>query len=218
MPKNGFITPSGFKDLMTGGKAGEKYGATVAAYVEEIALGHFNIAEEEPQYIAKELQWGIDHEGIAEQAYQMQTFNSIQRISSDNWIQHKKYSFIGGHVDGGYVKNEHATRLKATGKKLVEIKCPYNPKNHYKNIKTAEQFKKQYKPQIQGYLWIAECDVLDAVSYDPRFKDINLDLYVFEVERDDAYISLLEERALEVWEMVQKEIQIIQELSERKPA
>lgn len=58
MPKQGYITPSGFKDMMTGGKGGEEFGLTALKYADEIALSTFGIVEEESPYNSKECQWG----------------------------------------------------------------------------------------------------------------------------------------------------------------
>jgi hypothetical protein len=199
MPKQGYLTPSGFKDMMTGGKGGEAYGLTALKYADNVALSTFGIVEEESPYISKELQWGLDYEGYAEQAYTARTFAEIQRIGKDNWIQHPTYAFIGGHVDGGLVGRDG----------LIEIKCPYNPQNHLENIRTAKQYGKLYKPQVQGYLWISGRKWLDFVSYDPRYENIGLELSITRVERDDAFIAELEARAVEFWQIVQNKCEEI---------
>jgi hypothetical protein len=193
MPKQGYITPSGFKDMMTGGKGGEAFGLTALKYADKVALSTFGIREEEPAYTTKEMQWGIDYEGYAEQAYSSATLSEIARIGANNWIQHPVFPFVGGHVDGGYVGSDG----------LIEIKCPYNPHNHLENLRTAKQYGALYKPQVQGYLWISGRKWLDFVSYDPRFEDIGLELSITRVERDDVFISELEARALAFWEIIQ---------------
>jgi hypothetical protein len=201
MPKQGYITPSGFKAMLTSGKGGEEFGLTALKYADEIALGTFGIEAEESGFTPSAIQWGLDNEGLAEQEYKRRFMCDIQPFAGGNWIQHKTLSFVGGHVDGGYVGKDG----------LIEIKCPYNPLNHLDNIRTGKQFDTLYKAQIQGYLWIADKKWIDCVSYDPRYP-VAIALHCVRVERDDAFIAELEAKAVKFWAIVQAKKQEIENL------
>lgn len=56
----------------------------------------------------------------------------------------------------------------------------------------AGGYPSEHKPQVQGNLWIAERSWWDFVSFCPDLVDERLRLYVFRVQRDEAYIRTLE--------------------------
>ena len=190
MNKQGKITPSRFADVMTQGRGkNEKWGKTAITYAYQVALERLGV--ELPEVFAYALNWGIENEMGAVEAYEKKTGRFI--IPCDT-IQHPDLYFVAGTPDG---------LIGEDG--IVEIKCPYNPVNHLANFKTGEQIE-QYKYQIQGYLWITGRKWCDFVSFDPRFP-AELQLSVHRVERDEVLIAELSQRVIEFNELV-KEVMI----------
>ena len=70
---------------------------------------------------------------------------------------------------------------------LIEIKCPF-PSTHARyiinNILPAE-----YRPQVQGQLWVTGRKWCDFISFDPRVKD--RPFWKIRVYRDEKYIKEL---------------------------
>lgn len=195
MPKSGYISPSQFKQIMTCDTKGNWPGKTAISLVDEIVIGLLGVESNEIQSDA--LDHGNAYETEAIEAYELFNFCSVQKQTDT--IYHPKYNFICGHVDG----------LVGT-EKVLEIKCPYNPINHYRNIKESAQLTKLYYPQTQGYLWITGRHKLDFVSYSPHFPE-RLQLHITTVERDEIFIQELEEKCLKFWGIVQTEFDKIRD-------
>ena len=70
---------------------------------------------------------------------------------------------------------------------IIEIKCPLSS-THVTNI-LNNRMPSEYKPQVQGLLWITGRQWCDFVSYDPRV--IARPMFVVRVERDAEYIANL---------------------------
>ena len=188
MNKQGKITPSGFADMMSRGRGkDEQFGKTALAYAQRVALERLGV--EVPEIFSAALSHGIENELEAITAYEQQTGTFVEPCEV---IQHPTVDYIAGTPDG----------LVGTDG-IIEVKCPYNPINHLANLKSGEQIK-QYKWQIQGYLWITGRKWCDFVSYDPRFPAEHK-LYIQRVERDEMMILELAERA-EKFEAIVKEI------------
>ena len=185
MNKQGKITPSGFSDMMTGGRNGQKFGATAHTYAQRIALERLGV--ELPEVNAWAMQHGNMYEPDAIALYEERTGLFVEPCGT---IDHPELVNVSGTPDG---------LIGQDG--IVEIKCPYNPVNHLANLRCGEQIA-EYKWQIQGYLWITGRKWCDFVSYDPRFPDA-LKLYVERVERDDMMVMELAERVREFEGIVQ---------------
>lgn len=71
---------------------------------------------------------------------------------------------------------------------VLEIKC-FNSANHYEALRTG-QLPAEYRPQVQGQLWITERRYSKAVMFDPDFPP-DAQLVILHVERDERYIDNL---------------------------
>ena len=109
-------------------------------------------------------------------------------------IYHPNYDFISCSPDG----------IKP--KKGIEIKSSIS---HSSFTKTAKQVAKnklpaQYKPQVQGCLWITGFDTWDFIAFfrdpDNRLDD---EIAIMTVEPDLKYHKHLEESCLKFWEAVE---------------
>ena len=70
---------------------------------------------------------------------------------------------------------------------LLEIKCPIIT-THLKYI-LRNTLPSNYKPQVQGQLWICERQWCDFVSYNPEY--MKKPIWITRVTRDEEYIKLL---------------------------
>ncbi len=177
MPKPGYFTPSKFKEAMTNGRGKDTPGQTAIDYAHEIAMQRLGVVA--PEVTAPALDWGNEYEDLAINTYQLDQLCEVERVIDP--LVHPDYYFVAGTPDG---------MIGTDG--LVEVKCPYNPKNHLLNIVDGAQIK-QYNPQMQGYMWITGANWCDFVSFDPRYPD-QLKIKIIRIERDQEYIDRLAER------------------------
>jgi hypothetical protein len=184
MPKPGYISASQFKKVMVRGKKGESFGLVAESYAEEIIMEMIGV--QLPSVFSKEMEWGEDHEWDAIDAYQQDQLVTVNR--DFDFLVHPVIESVGGTPDG---------LVGSDG--LIEVKCPYNPRWHFKNLVSNYQFDKdtgEYYEQIQGYMMITGRAWCDCVSFDPRWpKDFQLAIH--RVNRDDQFIAELEARLIE---------------------
>jgi hypothetical protein len=67
----------------------------------------------------------------------------------------------------------------------LEIKCPLLPTHISYSLDGPGD---DYRPQVQGQLWVAELEWIDFYSYHPQMEPVRL-----RTQRDDAYIKLIEQ-------------------------
>lgn len=167
--------------MMTTGK-GEPFGKTAKSLAAELA--GIWLGDEPSEMETFAMRWGIENEPLARMEYERLNFCTVPKpdfqIAPD-------LPFIGGTADG----------LVGTSG-LVEIKCPTTA-NHRKNILFGEQVL-EYMYQMHGYMWIYQREWCDFVSFDPRSTK---QIHVIRVNRDDAIIRQLRERAVLFRELVQ---------------
>ena len=164
-------------------KKDELFGKTAISYAEEVVQRLMGVQMD--QYVSYEMQWGIDHEPMAVEAYESAKVCSVTARNPQVRIRHPKYEFISGEPDG--LVGEHG---------LIEVKSP-NEANHFKNLLNGEQIA-QYIYQIQGYLWLTDRSWCDFVSFNPNYPE-KYQLSINRVMRDDDIILELEERCVMFW-------------------
>lgn len=126
------------------------------------------------------INWGHEHEPAARDLYCATELCVVQEVG---FLMHETIN-AGCSVDG---------MVEPDG--IIEIKCPYNSKNHLKTLETR-QVPAQYVAQVQGNMLITGRKWCDFISYDPRFPE-NLQLCVIRVEPDEEYQSNLFEHLVE---------------------
>ena len=177
------ISPSQFHRVMTKGR-GTEFGKTAESYAEEIVQRMIGVKID--QYVSYEMQWGIDHEPMAVEAYEINRMVSVSARNPQVRVTHPEHDFISGEPDG----------LVGTDG-LIEVKSP-NEANHFKNLLNGEQVS-QYMYQIQGYLWLTDRKWCDFVSFHPNYPD-KYQLSINRVMRDDDIILQLEKRCVKFWQ------------------
>lgn len=135
------------------------------------------------------LQWGVDNEEFAREAYELKTGEFVDEIA---FIQHNELDYVGVSPDG---------LIGSDGG--IEVKCPKSPQIHLQRFLYG--VPEEYVPQLQGFLWVTKRKWIDFISYDPNTKEA-LKLLIIRVERDDVFIANLEaeikKAEIEVQELV----------------
>jgi putative phage-type endonuclease len=142
------------------------------------------------------MQWGTDAEPYARAAYEAATGAMVREVG---FAKHKVHNWIGASSDG--------LVGQAGG---IEIKCPFNSAVHLSTW--AEGMPEAHKAQVFGQMWILGVDWIDFCSYDPRMQNgaAHLKLYRQRVERDDKYITELEDQVLTFLAEVDKKVKLFQ--------
>jgi hypothetical protein len=82
---------------------------------------------------------------------------------------------------------------------ILEIKCPYVGANHTAllDLESADDFKKFYKKyytQIQSNLLVTKREWCDFISFNPRAKNILLQIKIIRIYRDEKMITEIDQR------------------------
>ncbi len=180
--KLGIISASSFSKVMAkgAGKVRKDYMLKLAA---EIITGTHR-----ETYQSADMVRGIEQEPYARAEYEFITGCSV------NQIGFAKRGRIGCSPDG-IVGSEGE----------IEIKCVI-PEVQIETI-IADKVPPPHKPQIQGSLFVLDCEWLDFISYSPLIKNKNY-MFIKRIFRDEEYISNLQGEILrflkELDELVKK--------------
>lgn len=133
------------------------------------------------------LQWGADVEPFAREAIEIETGLVV---AESGFIVHPKHEFVGASPDG-LIGDDGG----------LEMKCPKSSVVHLERYLSG--VPDEYRPQIQGCMWVTGRAWWIFASYDPRMPESHR-LLTIKVKRDDAYIATLEAAVLEAECEVQK--------------
>ncbi len=134
---------------------------------------------------------------------------AVRSYEFEREVQTDKVGFIT--TDGGMIGASPDRMVGANG--LLEIKCP-KPHTHVGHM-VEPRVDKDYWPQVQGQLWIAEREWVDIQSYCPSFPTV-----IMRVTRDEPYIQKLREALLAFLEKMLAARQTLQNrypIQERAP-
>ena len=168
----GRVTASRVADIIAKTKSG--YSTSRANYAAQIVVERLTGCVE-PSYMNSFMQWGIDKEPEARNAYR---FHTDADVVETDFVLHPTIFMAGASPDG--LANDDG---------LVEIKCPISA-THIETLK-SENIPEKYVTQM---LWQMACtgrQWCDYVSYDPRFPEA-MRLFVKRLHRDDERIAELE--------------------------
>lgn len=168
----GKVTASRIADVVARTKTG--YGADRANYMAELVVERLTNTRAE-SYTNAAMQWGIDQEPAARDAYSARTGELVTEIG---FIPHPRIAMAGASPDG---------LVGVDG--MVEIKCP-NTASHIEYMMEGEPAHK-YFLQMQWQMACANRQWNDFCSYDPRMPE-GLQLFIVRVPRDDSVIEMLE--------------------------
>jgi putative phage-type endonuclease len=168
----GRVTASRVADVVARTKTG--WGAMRANYMTELITEKIT-GEPAPHYTNAAMQWGTDHQPMAQAAYE---FRNNCEIVSVGFVLHPTIIDSGSSPDG-LVGDDG----------LVEFKCP-NTTTHI-DYWLSDGVPGNYHTQIQYQLACTGRKWCDWVSFDPRLPEY-LKLCVRRVKRDDEVIEKLE--------------------------
>jgi len=125
------------------------------------------------------LQWGVDVEPDARQAFELETGKVVQQAG---FIQHPKYAFAGASPDGLIGDDEG-----------LELKSPYSSSVHLSRF--LDGVPGEYLIQIQGCMWVTCRKKWYFASFDPRMPPSH-QLLIIPVLRDECVIAAIEAAVL----------------------
>jgi len=148
----GKVTASRIADVMAKTKTG--YGAGRKNYMAQLVIERLTgtIAD---SYTNTAMQWGIDTEPYAREAYEIQTGEIVEQVG---FIDHPEIEMSGASPDG-----------LVGDKGMLEIKCP-NSATHIETLLSGKVDKK-YILQMHWQMMCAEREYCDFLSYDPRMPE-----------------------------------------------
>lgn len=162
--REGKLTGSVAKQVKTSGNA---------FFYETLAM--MTTVREPKQAVGKDVDRGNALEDDARKAYEKATGEKVKECS---FIENGR---LGVSPDGLVLKKTKAI------KKLLEIKCP-DSNNHIRYIE-ENKIPAEHRDQIiHGFLVVDDCDEIDFVSYDPRFKF--KPLHIITARRKDFIVDI----------------------------
>ncbi len=174
------VAPVNIKAMADG-----KLSAGAMTYLCEL-VGATLTGRPEPEVRTPPILWGERHEDAARRAYEFEQNWELSELDEPRrvdvqtcgFIDHPTEALIGGSPDG-LVGDDG----------MIEIKCPYAPKNHA--VVLVQAFMPlAHMAQVQGLLWITHRKWCDFVSYHPDFP-LATQLLTHRIQRDDEYITKL---------------------------
>lgn len=184
----GKFTASEFHRLMADGRTKGSIGKSAESYVLEKVAECVAEFQPEDRYISEAMQWGLDHEADAIQAFVERTGIEVSMTGDSQEFFQSECGNYGCTPDGVIVDSLSG----------IEVKCP-NTATHiqYLSIIGAEGLKAvepKYYWQIQGSMLVTGAAMWHFASFDPRIINPEKRLHTTIIKRVDADIALLKER------------------------
>lgn len=174
----GKVTGSRFGDVIAKDKGGKKFLKSRETAITEITL-ELLTGSPGAMWTSKATNWGNEHEPLARMAYEAATGEFCEEVG---FILHPDHMQVGCSPDG--LIGVH---------KGYESKCPLTPTVHLDTLLNG--MPDEHMAQVQGGMWICECDEWDFVSYHPLFP-AGMQLYIQTIKRDQAFIDAMAENVL----------------------
>lgn len=152
---------------------------------------------QEDVYVNATMQWGLDHEDEAFDAYQAETGNLVRRTG---FLQHVDL-LAGCSLDGDV--DDFAG--------IVELKCPKSA-THLGYWRSGG-VPSNHMPQILHNLWISGAQWCDFVSYDPRFPE-HRRLFIQRVPRVEIDVLAYEKVARKFLDEIDAEVAALSKVPE----
>ena len=169
----GKVTASRVADVIAKTKTG--YSASRENYMAQLVVERMTQKPTE-SYSNAAMQWGTDQEPFARAAYELAKGVMVEEVG---FVPHPNILMAGASPDGFVGVNG-----------LVEIKCP-NTATMIETLLT-KKCPQKYFTQIQFQLACTDRVFCDYVVFDPRMPK-HLQLFVTRVERDEDFITHIEE-------------------------
>jgi putative phage-type endonuclease len=187
----GKVTASRVSDVIAKTKSG--YSASRDNYMADLIVERLT-GQKASSFSNAAMEWGTATEPAARAAYSAATGELVEEVG---FIDHPRIANSGASPDG------------LVGDGLVEIKCPATA-THLDTL-LAGTVPSKYIAQMQWQMACTDRKFCDFASYDPRLPD-HLRLFVKRVERDDAYIRMLEGEVTLFLSELEEKVTKLQEL------
>ena len=185
----GKVTASRVADILAKTKTGPS--ASRQNYLIELAIQRTTGIIQE-SYSNSAMEWGVQNEGLARCAYEVNTNNFVDQVA---FIDHPSIKWFGCSPDG-----------LVSDRGLLEIKCP-NSATHWEYFKSKKPPQK-YFIQMQAQIAVTGRDWCDFVSFDPRFPERS-QLLIVNVPRDSEFIVFMESEIKQFLIEVEQEVERI---------
>ena len=170
----GKVTASRVADLLATIRSGA-WAASRKNYAAELVTERLT-GKALPPYSNDAIQWGVDQEEPAREAYSKRTGNEVEET---------------GFVDHPSIANSGASPDGLVGEEgLIEIKCPTTA-THIDTLLGAD-VNERYRLQMMWQMACTGRQWCDFVSFDPRLPE-QMQVFVKRFERDDEEIKEIEE-------------------------
>jgi putative phage-type endonuclease len=188
----GKVTASRVADVIARTKTG--YSASRENYMAQLVVERLTNAVAE-SFTNAAMQWGTDQEPFARAAYEV---SQGVMVEEEGFVQHPTIQWAGASPDG-LVGDDG----------LVEIKCP-NTATHIDTLLT-QTVPSKYITQMQFQMACTGRQWCDFVSFDPRMPQ-KAQLFVKRVDRDNEFISTIENEIIKFLDEVSAKVQQLNEL------
>jgi len=168
----GRVTASNFGKVLAGGQ-----GKTRRAYMLQLVAERLT-GEPAETYTNAAMEWGTQTEPQARAVYELMTGREVEEVTIT-----LEGDYIAASPDGLV---GHRDEYPSFGG--LEIKCP-NTSTHLDYLLRGE-LPAQYRPQVQGCIWVHRAPWWDFMSFDPRLPPAS-QAFILRVERDEEYIESL---------------------------
>jgi putative phage-type endonuclease len=190
----GKVTASRVADVIAKTKTG--YSASRDNYMAQLVCERMTNTVAE-SFTNSAMQWGTETEPLARAAYEAHADVLVDEVAM---IPHPTIEAAGASPDG--LVGDYGQ---------LEIKCP-NTATHIDTLLT-QTVPGKYITQMQWQMACTGRQWCDFVSFDPRMSD-GLQLFVKRVQRDDAYIQMLEKEVIQFLTELDGKIKKLNELKE----
>jgi putative phage-type endonuclease len=192
----GKVTASRIADVMARTKSG--WGASRENYKAQLVIERLT-GTVEPSYTNAAMQWGIDKEPEAREAYERHALVAVKEIG---FVDHPTIPLAGASPDG---------LVGDVG--MLEVKCPVQA-THLSTL-NGGGFADKYVKQALWQMACAEREWVDLMSFDPRWPD-HLQMFVQRIERDDAAIKEIEDAVRQFQDEIEETVANLRARYERQ--
>jgi hypothetical protein len=175
----GCVTGSRFVDVCKMDAKGSKFLKARETAITEITL-ELLTGKPGAMWTSKATDWGNYHEPMARMRYEAHSKAFCQEVG---FIRHPMHQQVGASPDG----------LIQGRRKGYESKCPFTPTVHLDTLLNG--MPEDHMWQVQGGMFVCDCDEWDFVSYHPSFPR-EMQLYVQTIKRDQPFIDDMEGKLL----------------------
>lgn len=171
------------------------WGASRANYMAQLIAERLT-SKVADSYTSGAMQWGIETEPQAIEAYEALTFSVVEPVG---FVDHPNIDMAGASPDG-LVGDDG----------LVEVKCP-NTATHIDALLGCA-IPGKYITQMQWQMACTERDWCDYVSFDPRMPP-NLQMRIHRIERDAEAVAELQEAVADFLAEVASKVDALRKVS-----